>query len=50
MEMIAGGVLLGVVGVALGELGHIQADRFSLASMLALLYLIVIGSFAGFAT
>jgi drug/metabolite transporter (DMT)-like permease len=50
MEMIAGGVLLGVVGVALGELGNIHADRFSLASMLALLYLIVIGSFAGFAT
>ena len=50
MEMIAGGVLLGVVGIALGELGQIHPDRFSLASLLALSYLIVIGSFAGFAT
>lgn len=50
MEMIAGGVLLGVVGMALGELGQIHPERFSLASVLALGYLIVFGSFAGFAT
>jgi drug/metabolite transporter (DMT)-like permease len=50
MEMIAGGALLGVAGVALGELGQIHPGRFSLASVLSLGYLIVIGSFAGFAT
>lgn len=50
MEMIAGGALLGVLGVALGELGQIHPERFSLASVVALGYLIVFGSFAGFAT
>jgi len=48
MEMLAGGVALGIVGVAVGELGRIDVSGFSRASLLGLLYLIVFGSWVGF--
>ena len=48
MEMLAGGVALGVVGILAGELGQVDASGFSRASLLGLLYLIVFGSWIGF--
>src|SRR5918996_4871502 len=39
MEMLAGGAILAVVGVARGELADVEPARFSLASVLALAYL-----------
>jgi drug/metabolite transporter (DMT)-like permease len=48
MEMLAGGVALGVAGVLAGELGRVDVSRFSRASLLGLLYLIVFGSWVGF--
>jgi drug/metabolite transporter (DMT)-like permease len=48
MEMLAGGSLLAVVGVAAGELGRVQLDAFSIRSVLALAYLIVFGSLLAF--
>jgi drug/metabolite transporter (DMT)-like permease len=50
MEMLCGGVGLFVAGVLAGDLGRIDLGRASLASLLALGYLIVFGSFAGFAS
>jgi drug/metabolite transporter (DMT)-like permease len=50
MEFLVGGVVLLVMGVALGELGDIHPDRFSRASVVALLYLIVVGSWIAFAS
>jgi drug/metabolite transporter (DMT)-like permease len=47
MEMLCGGVALGIVAILVGELGEIHPERFSTASLLALGYLIVFGSFAG---
>lgn len=46
MEMLAGGVVLGLVGLAGGELGRVDAGRISLASALSLAYLIVFGALA----
>jgi drug/metabolite transporter (DMT)-like permease len=48
MEMIAGGVLLGVVGLARGELSSFHPGRVTAESLLAVGYLIVFGSLAGF--
>jgi drug/metabolite transporter (DMT)-like permease len=48
MEMLAGGALLAVVGVAAGELGRVQLEAFSVRSVLALAYLIVFGSLLAF--
>ena len=50
MEMLVGGAGLFVVGVVAGDLGRIHPERVSRASVLALAYLIVVGSFAGFAS
>jgi drug/metabolite transporter (DMT)-like permease len=50
MEMLCGGVGLLVAGILAGDLGRIHPERVSLASTLALGYLIVFGSFAGFAS
>ena len=50
MEMLCGGVLLTVVGIALGELGQTDVATFSAASIVGLLYLITIGSWGGFAS
>lgn len=48
MQMLAGGVLLAVVGVAFGELGRIDVEAISLRSLLGWLYLIVFGSLVAF--
>jgi drug/metabolite transporter (DMT)-like permease len=47
MEMLCGGAALGIVAILAGELGDVHPERFSTASLLALGYLIVFGSFAG---
>lgn len=48
MEMLAGGVLLTVFGIAIGELGDVDPATFSTRSILAMAYLIVFGSLLGF--
>jgi drug/metabolite transporter (DMT)-like permease len=48
MQMLAGGALLVVVGVASGELSDVQLARISLGSILGLAYLIVFGSLVAF--
>ncbi len=44
MQMIAGGAVLVVVGSAGGEWGQLDVSQVSLASLLAMLYLVVFGS------
>lgn len=48
MQMLAGGALLLVVGVATGEVGRMDPAGFSTRSVSALLYLIVFGSLIGY--
>jgi len=48
MEMLIGGAVLVVAGVLRGEVALVSPEDFSSASLLALLYLIVIGSWVGF--
>ena len=48
MEMMAGGVLLSIAGLAFGEAGKVHISQFSTGSWLALGYLIVFGSLVGF--
>lgn len=48
MEMLIGGAVLIVAGMFRGELALVSPEDFSSASLLALLYLIVIGSWVGF--
>lgn len=48
IEMLAGGVALGVVGMAKGEWNQIQPEHFTLNATLALVYLILVGSLVGF--
>jgi drug/metabolite transporter (DMT)-like permease len=48
MEMVAGGALLGVAGIALGELSEFHPSQFSAESLLGLAYLVVFGSWIGF--
>jgi drug/metabolite transporter (DMT)-like permease len=48
MEMIAGGVLLGIAGLVLGEGGKMHLSEFSAGSWFSLAYLIVFGSLVGF--
>src|SRR5918995_4819787 len=48
MEMIVGGVILAVAGVARGEIALIRFEDFSMESLLALGYLITIGSWVGY--
>jgi drug/metabolite transporter (DMT)-like permease len=48
MEMLAGGFLLTLVGIAAGEFGRVRLDAFSARSVLALAYLIVFGSLLAF--
>lgn len=48
MEMLIGGAVLIVAGVLRGELALVRPEDFSAESVLALLYLIVIGSWVGF--
>lgn len=48
MQMLAGGVLLGLLGTLTGEWSRVHLSAVSLRSALALLYLIVAGSLIGF--
>jgi drug/metabolite transporter (DMT)-like permease len=48
MEMLCGGVALGVAGIASGELGRVDISAISLESLLGLGWLIVFGSLVGF--
>ena len=48
MEMLAGGVALGIAGIVAGELGDIDLGGVSFASLMGLLYLVVFGSLVGF--
>jgi drug/metabolite transporter (DMT)-like permease len=48
IEMLAGGVALGIVGLATGEWTQIHPAQITLSATLALVYLILIGSLVGF--
>jgi len=48
MEMIGGGIALLVAGTLSGEWGTVDAGEFSRSSLLAMAYLTVLGSIAGF--
>jgi drug/metabolite transporter (DMT)-like permease len=48
MQMLCGGLLLGILAFVTGEMAAVHVERFSPASMLALLYLIVFGSLIAF--
>jgi drug/metabolite transporter (DMT)-like permease len=48
MEMLAGGALLGVAGLAAGESGQVHPSHVSVESLLALAYLVVVGSIIAF--
>ncbi|MEA2683823.1 MAG: hypothetical protein QOK05_2151 [Chloroflexota bacterium] len=48
MEMLCGGAVLLVAATLNGELGRVHPERFSLASILALLYLVGFGSIVAF--
>lgn len=48
MQMLCGGVALGIVGIAGGELGRIELGNVSRSSALAFFYLIFFGSIAAF--
>lgn len=48
MEMVAGGALLGVFGLATGQATQVDPSAISAQSLLSLAYLIVFGSLVGF--
>jgi drug/metabolite transporter (DMT)-like permease len=48
MQMLAGGVLLGLAGLATGEAGHVHLGAVSTKSALSVAYLVVAGSLVGF--
>jgi len=48
MEMLAGGVMLTVIGAASGEVGRVHPASISLESWLGLAYLVAAGSLLGF--
>jgi drug/metabolite transporter (DMT)-like permease len=48
MQLLCGGVVLGIVGIAGGELGDVHPSQFSTSSLLALAYLIVFGALIAF--
>lgn len=48
LQMLCGGALLGVAGLARGELSNIDLESFSGASLVSLAYLVVIGSWLAF--
>lgn len=48
MQMLSGGVALGIVGIAGGELGRIELGDISRSSAFAFFYLIFFGSIAAF--
>src|SRR5439155_10330692 len=50
MEMICGGAILAIVGMASGEFGPLHPSQISGASIAGLAYLIVVGSWVGFSS
>lgn len=48
LQMLAGGALLLVVAVAIGEPGQADPERFSAASLAAMAYLVIFGSLVAF--
>ena len=48
IEMLAGGVALLIIGTLIGEWSHFQPAQVSQSSILALVYLIIFGSLAGY--
>jgi len=50
MQMIAGGILLMLMGMLQGEWAHLHLANFSFKSILAWIYLIIFGSLFGFTT
>ncbi len=48
VQMLMGGLILTIAGVVTGEVGDVNVAGFSTASIVALLYLIVIGSWVAF--
>src|ERR1700680_393938 len=48
MEMVAGGCLLALAGIATGELGHVHLANVSFASVASFVYLVVVGSLVGY--
>jgi drug/metabolite transporter (DMT)-like permease len=50
MQMLAGGVVLSLLGLAAGEAGSFDPGGVSLPSILALVYLVVFGSWIGFSS
>lgn len=50
MEMVAGGIILAVAGLAIGEPAQVNTGHVSAASLLALSYLVVFGSLLAFSS
>lgn len=48
MQMLAGGIVLAIVGVSSGELGRLDVGTVTTRSILSIVYLIVFGSIVGF--
>jgi drug/metabolite transporter (DMT)-like permease len=48
MQMLSAGVLLGIAGLATGEAADVSADSFSVKPVIAVVYLILIGSIVAF--
>ena len=48
MQMLIGGSVLVLAGLVTGELGRLDLDAVSLRSLLAMLYLILVGAIVGF--
>jgi drug/metabolite transporter (DMT)-like permease len=48
MQMLSAGVLLGITGLATGEAASVTADSFSVKPVIAVAYLVLIGSIVAF--
>ena len=48
IQQLAGGIVLVVLGVAMGELAHLEPATWSSSSLLAMAYLVVFGSLVAF--
>lgn len=48
MEMLLGAAMFFLIGTLAGESGHLHLELFSRASLIALVYLVAIGSWVGF--
>jgi drug/metabolite transporter (DMT)-like permease len=48
MQMLCASVLLGIVGLAVGEGGQVQADAFAAKPLIAWTYLVLVGSLVAF--